>query len=153
MKGEQCKKMMGMVALVTAAVAGTHKPKGARTLDLAPQPLAEALQTAGQTGIQILFDAAELQSARSRGLQGSLDAGGGAARSCCRTRTSSSTAPPRELRDPVRPRNSQTLPEVVVRGPAQCPERGHWYLCGGCRHRGWQNSLTMREINSIPYLW
>ena len=61
------KKMMGMVALLTAAVAGNSWAQGARTLDLAPQPLAEALQgLAGQTGIQILFDAAELQSARRR---------------------------------------------------------------------------------------
>lgn len=142
------KKMMGMVALLTAAVAGNSWAQGARTLDLAPQPLAEALQgLAGQTGIQILFDAAELQSARSRGLQGSLTPEAALQKLLQDTDFVFHSTAPGSYVIQRRPRNSQTLPEVVVRAarPSAQSEGTGTYAAAAATVAG-KIPLTMREI-------
>ncbi len=142
------KKMMGMVALVTAAVAGNSWAQGARTLDLAPQPLAEALQgLAGQTGIQILFDAAELQSAHSRGLQGSLTPEAALQKLLQGTDFVFHSTAPGSYVIQRRPRNSQTLPEVVVRAarPSAQSEGTGTYAAAAATVAG-KIPLTMREI-------
>lgn len=142
------KKMMGMVALLTAAVAGNSWAQGARTLDLAPQPLAEALQgLAGQTGIQILFDAAELQSARSRGLQGSLTPEAALQKLLQDTDFVFHSTAPGSYVIQRRSRSGNVLPEVLVHGQRLRAEtEGSGTYAAAAATVAGKVALTPREI-------
>lgn len=142
------KKMMGMVALVTAAVAGNSWAQGARTLDLAPQPLAEALQgLAGQTGIQILFDAAELQSAPSRGLQGSLTPEAALQKLLQDTDFVFHSTAPGSYVIQRRSRSGNVLPEVLVHGQRLRAEtEGSGTYAAAAATVAGKVALTPREI-------